>query len=102
MNKVRNRGSRLNVKNYGRGMWEAVRDTFCVDVDDAAEYGSYLTYNNEKEDMFDNQVAFEKEKLNRLTLFGINKLQDMSMLSTDIFGSMLAYASMAAHYAAMN
>lgn len=101
MNRVRNRGSRLNPSLYGRGMWEAVKETFCIDSEDT-DYGSELTYNTEEEDMFGDRLAFEKEKLNRLPLFGINKLQDMSQLSTDIFQSMLAYAGMATHYAAMS
>ena len=102
MNKIRNKGSRLNPKLYAKGIGEAIRDQFCVDVEDAGEFGSTLTYNEEKEDMFGDQIAYEKEKLNRLPLFGINKLKNMNDLSTDIFHSMLAYASMATHYAAMN
>lgn len=101
MNRVRNRGSRLSPTLYGRGIWEATKETFCVDSEDT-DYGGELTYNIEEEDMFGDKLAFEKEKLNRLPLFGINKLQDMSQLSTDIFQSMLAYAGMATHYAAMN
>lgn len=102
MNKIRNKGSRLNPALYAKGIGEAIRDQFCVDVEDASEFGSTLTYNSEEEDMFGDQVAYEKEKLNRLPLFGINKLKNMNDLSTDIFHSMLAYASMATHYAAMN
>ena len=102
MNRVRNRGSRLSPKLYAKGIWEHIKEGVLVDVEDAAELGSAATYNAPEEDMFSNQVAFEKEKLNRLPLFGINKLKDMSALSTDIFHSMLSYASMATHYAAMN
>lgn len=102
MNKVRNRGSRLNPLSYGKGIWEEVKYSVWIDVEDAAEMGSELTYNKLSEDMFQDAVAFEKEKLNRLPLFGINKLTDMDTLSTDLFGSTLAYAGMATHYAAMN
>lgn len=101
MNRVRNRGSRLNPSLYGQGIWESVKETFCQDSEDT-QYGGYMTYNSKEEDMFDNKLALEIEKLNRLPLFGINKLQDMSQLSTDLFQSMLAYAGMATHYAAMN
>lgn len=101
MNRVRNRGSRLNPKLYGRGISEVVREAICVDSEDM-DYGGYNTYNSREEDMFDNQVNFEKEKLNRLPLFGINRLEDMSQLSTDIFHSMLSYASVVTHYAAMS
>lgn len=101
MNRVRNRGSRLNPSLYGQGIWESVKETFCIDSEDT-DYGGELTYNKREDDMFEDKLAFEKEKLNRLPLFGINKLEDMSQLSTDIFQSMLAYAGMASHYAAMN
>lgn len=102
MNRIRNRGSRLNPKLYAKGMWEHIKEGVVLDVEDAGEFGSAATYNAPEEDMFGNQLAFEKEKLNRLPMFGINKLKDMTALSTDIFHSMLAYASMATHYAAMN
>jgi len=100
MNKVRNKGSRLNPKNYGAAWWDATKDAFIIDEEDAAMYGSTLTYNEPEEDMFANQVAFEKEKINRIPLFGINPLKNMDMLSTDIYASMLSYAGMATRYAA--
>jgi len=49
--------------------------------------------------MFKNDLDFEKDKLNRLPLFGINKLSDLNDLSTDLFHSTLSFASMAlTHY----
>ena len=52
--------------------------------------------------MFQNQLAFEKEKINRVPLYGVNKLKDPSELSTDLFYSTFAYAGMANSYAAMS
>jgi len=52
MNRVRNRGSRLNPLSYGKGIWEEVKYSVWIDVEDAAEMGSELTYNELSEDMF--------------------------------------------------
>lgn len=101
INRVRNRGSVLNPALYGKGIWESVKETFCMDSEDT-DYGSENTYNLPEEDLFEDDIAFEQEKLNRLTTFGVNKLKDMDQLSTDIFHSMLAYAGMATHYHAMS
>lgn len=78
-----------------------IRDTFCESSEDT-EYGSNSTYNNVEEQLFNDKLAFEREKLNRIPLYGINKLTDLSELSTDIFHSMLAYAGMANQYAALS
>ena len=78
-----------------------IRDTFCESSEDT-EYGSNSTYNNIEEQLFNDKLAFEREKLNRVPLYGINKLADLSELSTDIFHSMLAYAGMANQYAALS
>lgn len=99
-NSIRNKGSRLNPKSYGSVWWDIIKDSFVTSEEDAEMYGSTLTYNSPEEDMFANRLAFEKEKINRVPLFGINRLKDMDMLSTDIYSSMLAYAGMATRYAA--
>ena len=103
------KGTTLERIKNGKGLsqkagniWEDVTENFLVDVDDAGEFGSELTYNEEKDDMFGSSVTDDVEKCNRLPLFGINKLKNMSALSTDIFAALASYASMAAHYAAMN
>lgn len=78
-----------------------LRDTFCESSEDT-EYGSNSTYNSVEEQLFNDKLAIEREKLNRVPLYGINKLTDPSELSTDIFHSMLAYAGMANQYAALS
>lgn len=86
------------IKHALRGM---LLDTFCESSEDT-DYGSDQTYNSEEEELFANALAHEKEKIHRLPLFGINKLQDMTELSTDLFQSTLAYASMANSHLAMS
>lgn len=102
MDKVRNR--RLYEKTSSaitHTVIGEIRDTFCESSEDI-EYGSNSTYNSREEQLFDDKLAFEREKLNRVPLYGINKLDDSSELSTDIFHSMLAYAGMANQYAALS
>ena len=85
----------------GSSIRTSIRDTFCESSEDT-DYGSNQTYNDIEEDVFQNKLAFEKEKLNRLPIYGINKLKNMSEISTDLFQSTLAYAGMASTYAAFN
>lgn len=76
-------------------------ENFCESSEDQ-DFGSLNTYNSEEEELFGNAIDYEKEKMHRLPLFGINKLKDMAELSTDLFHSTLAYASMANSYLAMS
>lgn len=78
------------------------------------DYGSDVQY----DDIEDSDLRYESDntKLERIALYGINKrykwgtddrgnkvrVTDMSELSTDLFGSMYAYASMATQYSSMN
>lgn len=102
MNRVRNRKLTDNAASaFGGSLRTALRETFCESSEDT-DYGSDQTYNNIEEDIFQNKLAFEKEKLNRLPIYGINKLKDMAEISTDLFQSTLAYAGMANTYAAFD
>lgn len=102
MNKIRNRRM---TEGTGKAISYTLRremaDTFVEDSEDR-DFGSDQTYNTIEEDMFSNQLEFEKEKVNRLPLYGINKLRDSNELSTDLFQSTLAYAGMAHTYAGMS
>lgn len=71
-NRLRNRG-RSNIKGFGTSVWEMVTETFCRDSMDT-DYGGEITNNSLEDDVFENKLALEKEKINRLPLFGINKL----------------------------
>ncbi len=99
-NIIRNQNSGI-IKATGSALRSKLRDTFCESSEDT-DFGSDQTYNSEEEERFANELAHEKENINRLPLYGINKLQDMSELSTDIFHSTLAYAGMANTYLAMS
>ena len=102
VDKVRNRRLYENTSSaITHTVIGGIRDTFCESSEDT-EYGSNSTYNNREEQLFDDKLAFEREKLNRVPLYGINKLVDSAELSTDIFHSMLAYAGMANQYAALS
>lgn len=100
-NKVRNRKVTTNT---GRAVLstlrKTLRDIFCEDCDDT-EFGSDQTYDTVQEDTFDNAFDVEMEKIHRVPLYGINKMRDMSQLSTDLFHSTLAYSGMANTHAAL-
>lgn len=89
------------VKATGSALRSKLRDTFCESSEDT-DFGSDDTYNSEDEERFANSLAYEKEKIHRLPIYGINKLQDMNELSTDLFHSTLAYAGMANSYLALS
>lgn len=100
INRIRNKsGNKLTAifKIKKAQFFEAI----CEDITDE-EFGSNLTYNSNYADPFENALAMEKERINRLPIFGINRIKNTEELSTDIFGSMLSYASMANTYEAMN
>lgn len=102
MDKVRNRRLYENASSaITHTVLGELRDTFCESSEDT-DYGSNSTYNSEDEQLFHDKLAYEREKLNRVPLYGINKLADLSELSTDIFHSMLAYAGMANQFAALS
>lgn len=99
---VRNRNLYENkVSALGHSIRTSFLENFCESSEDQ-DFGSLNTYNSEEEELFGNAIDYEKEKMHRLPLFGINKLKDMSELSTDLFHSTLAYASMANSYLAMS
>lgn len=102
MNKIRNRGL---TENTGKAVAYTLRrelaDTFVEDSEDT-DFGSDQTYNTIEEDMFSNQLEFEREKLNRVPIYGINKLKDTSEISTDLFQSTLSYAGMTHTYASIS
>ena len=101
-NKIRNKGLFESATKATIGtIKNELAETFCESSEDT-DFGSDQTYNTLDEDIFENKLAFEKEKLNRLPIYGVNKLVDTSQLSTDLFHSMFAYAGMANTYAALN
>ena len=86
-----------NFKDGVNAIGRQIRNNFVENSNDF-DFGADNTYNKREDDMFGNDLDFEKEKLNRIPLFGINKLQNMDDISTDLFHSTLSLASMAYTY----
>lgn len=102
LNKVRNRRLTESTSSAIKGtICQTVRSTFCEDSEDR-DFGSELTYNSLEDDIFENELSYEKEKLERLPIFGVNKMPDTSLISTDLFYSMFAYSGMVNSYAALS
>lgn len=97
--------NKRNLMSRGKAMKLSIRDsileTFCESSEDT-DYGDNTTLNSPYDNLLGTPMDYEQEKVNRVPVFGINKLEDMSQLSTDIFHSMLSYASMANSYQALN
>lgn len=101
-NKYRNanvKGSKI--QSFASSLRSNILENFCESSDDT-DFGSDEFYNDGNPAPIYNPIEDEKERVNRLPLFGINKLQDMNELSTNIFQSTLAYAGMASSYACLN
>lgn len=101
---TQNRIENLKMTNpLGKAVSGAIRqnliNAFTITSEDR-DYGSAMTHNTIDEDVFSDRLDFEKEKVKRVPLYGINKLKDMSELSTDIFSGLLQYAAMANTYVA--
>lgn len=128
INKIQNRHMfEGGFKAFRHSLGASIRDAFCETSEDT-DYGSLQTYNSEDESLLYDEVAYEKEKMNRIPIYGINKLTkvekytttekdandndvkveksrrvvDMSDLSTDLFHTTLAYAGMANNYVTLN
>lgn len=101
---TQNRIENLKMFNpLGKAVSGAIRqnliNAFTITSEDR-DYGSAMTHNTIDEDVFSDRLDFEKEKVKRVPLYGINKLKDISELSTDIFNGLLQYAAMANTYVA--
>lgn len=92
------KNTKASIKTFGR---RAILESFVETADDT-DYGSMNTMNNPDEELLGTKLDYEEERAARLPIFGINKLKNMVDLSTDIFSSTLAYASMATTYYSLN
>jgi len=66
------------------------------------DYGDLNTMNHPDDDMLGTALDYEKERPNRLVIFGVRKIENLEDLSTDLMHSTLAYASMATTYDALS
>ena len=102
--KHRYRNTKLRMKDtagktnsaLGRSLRMQIATSWAVNENEAWMYGSNNEFNEITDDPLENPMFFERDTVNRIPLYGINKLKNMDELSTDIFGTMLAYGSMAA------
>lgn len=85
----------------GKIIKKECEDLLVVKPEDGWIFGSNNTFNEIEEDPLGNYDSFEREKIERLPVYGIRKLKNMEDLSTDLFGSLLRYGSMAATYNSM-
>lgn len=85
-------------KTFGR---RVLLESFTETADDT-DYGNMTTMNHPDEELLGTKLDFESERASRLPIFGVNKLKNMSDLSSDIFHSTLAYASMANSYTTLS
>lgn len=103
MNSVRNQ---MNMEGGAFKRANAFRKTFgrrvvlesFIETSEDYDYGSLNTMNSPEEELLGTKLNYEEERTERLPLFGINKLENMQDLSSDLCGSMVAYASMATSY----
>lgn len=78
----------LHNSNKGKYLWETIKDNFIIREDDT-------DYAYAKQD-------FEGNQLHSLPIYYTRRLQDMKDLSMDCTSTMIAYASMANNYTAMD
>ena len=91
-----------------------IRDMFVENCEDT-DFGTDNNFNSLEDKEINGKFAYENDKINKLPLYGINKhfklvkdeneierkRTDMSRLSTDLIGSLYAYAAMAIQYDSM-
>lgn len=98
INLVRNNMNDFSaIKSVGKAFYTKIHDTFCHSCTDE-DFGSEFTYNSESDMLYKNAIQFESDQINRLQLYGIRSLSNPKEMSTDIFGSLLAYSNMANNY----
>lgn len=91
----------METQSAGRALSGALRQNimyaFCITGDDQ-DFGSVATHNTIDDDIFRDTSSFNKTRMRRIPLYGINKFKDMSELSTDIFANLLQYGAMASSF----
>lgn len=71
-----------------------------VESSEDRDYGDMTTF-NEEDDGFITGIEFENAKVNRIQIYGINKLKNPEDLKTDLFAGLAQYAAMANTYSAL-
>lgn len=90
------------LKNITETLWRQVTVEFAKDADHSM-FGSDATYNfNDPSDELFAGENYVAESVSRVPLYGINKLQDMTKLDTDIFRTLMLYSYMSNKYSSMS
>lgn len=92
-------GAFKRTKAYAKGLWRRTWLNVIATNKGGVEHGDETTMKSYDEGLLGTPLNFENERAYKLVTFGINKLEDMRDLSTDILGSLIAYSSMAHSYA---
>ena len=107
MNRIENLKKNLDKDNKS-GAWRRavssvlrrrLTENFVEDSEDR-DYGSEITQNNDDFGVLSNESKKNRDRIKRVPLYGINKLNDMNDLSTDIFNGLLQYSAMVYNYSA--
>ena len=88
-------------KNASTSLLDSLVEQFVLTSEDA-DYGSDEFYKADEDYLNPEGNGIYGEKLQRLPLYGINKLDDQELLSRDLMYSTLMYAAMAYKYAALS
>jgi hypothetical protein len=78
-------------------MISKMRDTVVGTVEDI-EFGSLDTYNRQSDMTFEDAFILREDGINRLPIYGVNKLKNIDNLSTNLFHNLLSYSVMARTY----
>lgn len=77
-----------------------LQEMFAINAQDY-DYGSDITCNDFQKDFFKNPDEAKSDRAKRIPLYYINKLKNPQEISTDIFGTMVAYSGMVYDNAAL-
>ena len=95
-------GSFKKAKAWGKTFSRRVLLESFVETSEEYEYGDMHTMNSPDEELLGTKLNYEEERAARIPVFGINKMKNMTDLSTDLLQSMLSYATMATSYQSLS
>ena len=102
---VRSAGQKMHDKLMSNSIYRTLHDefieTFFEDALDE-DFGDNSCYNKEDDSFFDGASLLDREFLRRVPVYGVNKLQDIYNLSTDVVFSTMQYAAMALNVRGMS
>lgn len=88
-------------KGAGQAIWDEITQAYSITSEDS-DYGVDVLNDVENELYDPNGGKTLGKEIQRMPLFGINKLDNMELLSRDLFYSTLMYAAMACKYDSMS